>query len=96
MARTKKDPSAEQLSFEKGGFDQGDVVEQAKDYIIAAAQMLLNLGGEHAKIGWLLEDSLMYLDEINQKFANEKMLYSLSSKVATSETLKEEKVAKSK
>lgn len=73
--------TAEQLSFVNGGFDRAEVIEQARQYIIAASQMLAGLGGEHARIGWVLEDSLMYLEEVEQKFVNERLLFSLGSKV---------------
>ena len=37
--------------------------EQAREAVLYAAQLLKSLGPEKARIGWMLEDTLMYLDE---------------------------------
>ena len=39
-------------------------LQQVREYILAAAQILKALGPEKARVGWMLEDSLMYLDEL--------------------------------
>jgi hypothetical protein len=40
------------------------VLRAVRESISEASSLLRNLGGEHERVAWLLEDSLMYLDEI--------------------------------
>jgi hypothetical protein len=56
MGKTEQD--ARKLSREES-------IAQVKELVGQAAVMLKSLSPEHARLGWILEDTLMYLDEID-------------------------------
>lgn len=41
------------------------VLEQVRSYVHQASQLLKSLDADRARVGWLLEDALMYLEEID-------------------------------
>lgn len=40
-----------------------EAIEQVKEHVAAASGLLKPLGGDFERVAWMLEDSLMYLDE---------------------------------
>lgn len=46
------------------GGNRVDYIDQAREHIELAAQMLLNLGTSYASLAWVLKDALDFLDEI--------------------------------
>ncbi len=46
-----------------------ELKQTAREHIQRAAAALGSLGPDAQRIGWMLEDSLMYLDELDQKDA---------------------------
>lgn len=44
---------------------EGEIIEQARRYVHQASQLLKSLDGDRARVGWLLDDAMMYLDEVN-------------------------------
>ncbi|MCB0322168.1 MAG: hypothetical protein KDD69_01310 [Bdellovibrionales bacterium] len=52
----------ESTQNELGSEDEREA--QAREHVQAAAQILKSLGPDRTRIGWMLEDTLMYLDEL--------------------------------
>lgn len=48
----------------KQTIDTTDLDAQVREYVTAAATILKTLGPDRSRIGWMLEDALEYLDEI--------------------------------
>ena len=46
-------------------------VLEAREHVTAASLLLKPLGGEYERISWMLEDSLVYIDQARQKETTE-------------------------
>jgi len=61
-----KATSKQKLSTELSASQQ-EAVSQAKEHIEAAAVVLSPLGPEFERVSWLLEDTLVYIDQACEK-----------------------------
>ena len=68
----KKDNAHSQLAFTEAGFERTAIIEDAKELIVQAAKMLSSLGPEFERISWMLEDSIMYVDELEGMQSNQR------------------------
>ena len=50
--------------------DREQSVEQVRGLLNQAASVLRSLSPEHARLAWLVEDTVAYLDELDEPMAN--------------------------
>ncbi len=77
MSEKKETSRPRQESFSEGGFNREDVLEEVRAHVEAAAKLLNTMGEDHSRLGWVLEDTLMYLDEIETKHVTSKTFPSI-------------------
>jgi len=62
-----KSLAPQQMSFDKGGYDRDETIVEIKQLVDKAALLMSGLSSEHERLGWLLQDTLTYLDELEAK-----------------------------
>ena len=84
-----------QLKFREEGFNRAELLAEVREHLSCAAGILERLGPDCERIGWIVEDTLMYIDEAERKQADRKLILSAETKNAQIQQKKQAKVSNS-
>ena len=67
-----------QMSFDGGGYNRDEILVEIRQMVDRSALLLSGLSPEHERLGWLLQDTLTFLDELETKVAVDKAFPEIS------------------
>jgi hypothetical protein len=65
MKKKSKSASVSEKNIDES--KEKEMIKEVKELISAAAHLVNSLGPNYQRVSWLMEDTLIYLDQANQK-----------------------------